>query len=280
MAQNSGTDVSLIISFYNDTLWLNLILAALEKQTYNSFEVVIADDGSGKEAQQIIAEAKDKHSFPIQHKWHEDDGWRKNIILNKAIVTSKSPYLIFIDGDCIPHKHFIKEHFFNREKKTILAGRRVNLSARISENLTADKIQRGYLEQWLTTKLFIHKIFFHDGSHPENGIYVSSKIIRSRLNRKNNKGILGSNFSIHKADILALNGFDERYLLPAVGEDTDINHRAVFAGLKVKTLKHLALQYHKHHKKLIRDRRNLQILQQTIDDKLTFTPYGIIKEEK
>ncbi len=278
MAKNPGIDVTLIISFYNDTHWLSLIFAALEKQSYKLFEVVIADDGSGEEAQQFIAKAKKERSFPIQHEWHEDAGWRKNIILNKAIVASKSPFLIFIDGDCIPHKHFIKEHYIHREKGTILAGRRVNLSARISKNLTVNKIQKGYLERWLTTKLFLHKFFFHDGTHPENGIYISSRLIRSRLNRKKNKGILGSNFSLYKKDILALNGFDERYLLPAVGEDTDINQRAVFAGLRVKTLKHLALQYHKHHEKLIRDERNLQILQQTIDEKLTFTPYGIIKE--
>ena len=52
----------------------------------------------------------------IIHLTQEDKGFRKNKILNEAIRTDKTGYMIFIDGDCIPHPDFIKEHIENREK--------------------------------------------------------------------------------------------------------------------------------------------------------------------
>ena len=272
-------DVSLIISFYNDIEWLKLILAGLERQSFTNFEVIIADDGSRPEIVREIEAVSASAKFPVTEVWHEDVGWRKNIILNKAIVASSGEYLIFIDGDCIPHRHFIKEHYLNRQKKTILAGRRVNLSSRVSSRLNPETVRNGKLEKGLLFRLFLQSIIFKDGSHTENGVYLGNSWLKKKLNKKKGRGILGSNFSIYKEDMLALNGFDERYLLPAVGEDTDINHRAIFAGYKIRTLKHLAIQYHKFHKKLVRSPKNKEILEMNIAEGKGYTKYGIKKDD-
>ena len=105
-----NVDISIIIAVYNNTAWLKMIFAMLQQQTYKNFEVVIADDGSSPENVQEMNEMASKASFPVQHIWHEDKGWRKDIILNKAVVASKAEYLVFLDGDCIPEKHFVKDH--------------------------------------------------------------------------------------------------------------------------------------------------------------------------
>jgi glycosyltransferase involved in cell wall biosynthesis len=272
-------EVSLIISFYNDITWLKLVIAGLERQSYTNFEVIIADDGSRPEIVKEVEDISALTSFSITEVWHEDVGWRKNIILNKAIMAASGNYLIFIDGDCIPHRHFIREHYINRKKKIILAGRRVNLSSRISNLLTPVMVRKGKLEKGLLFSLFLHKLIFKDGSHAENGIYLGNTWLKKKLNKKKNKGILGSNFSIHKDDMMALNGFDERYILPAVGEDTDVNHRALFAGYEIHTLKHLAIQYHKYHEKLERSPKNNDILEMNIAVGKGYTKFGIIKEE-
>lgn len=271
--------VSLIVSFYNDVHWLSLIFAALKRQSFKAFEVIIADDGSTPENVAHITELITTLPFSVINVWHKDEGWRKNIILNQAIKSSTTDYLIFIDGDCIPHKHFIKEHYLHRQAQVILAGRRVNLSSRISKSLIANQIENGFLEKGFVIKLFLHRLLFKDGSHTENGIYIKPKFLRKRINKKKDKGILGSNFSMHKKDIYHLNGFDERYLLPAVGEDTDIWHRALIAGFEIKTLKHLAIQYHKFHKKLDRHDENLVILNDTIDKQIFFTQFGLVKRD-
>lgn len=269
----ANPEVSIIISFYNNFKFLELVLAGFERQSFKNFEILIADDGSNKEIITKLTDYISNSPLQIRHVWHEDLGWRKNKILNKAIMESASDYLIFVDGDCIPHKNFVSEHFINKEMNTILAGRRSNLSKFVSEKLTYHNVKNGSLERKFAIIGFILKSFV-GGSHLENAIYFSSKNIRKRLNRKD-KGVLGSNFSLFKKDILDVNGFDERYEKPAVGEDTDLEYRLRNAGKKVKTVKHLAIQYHLFHKKLERDKANMEYLYQVIENKTTYTPYGI-----
>ncbi len=268
-------DVTVVISFYNNFRFLELVLAGFERQSFKNFEILIADDGSNEEIINKLKSYISTTPLHIRHIWHEDLGWRKNMILNKAIMESNSDYLIFVDGDCVPHKNFVSEHYMNKEMNTILAGRRSNLSKYVSEQLTYNNVKNGSLERKFAIIGFLFKSFI-GGSHLENAIYFSNKNIRKRLNKKD-KGVLGSNFSLFKKDILDVNGFDERYLKPAVGEDTDLEYRLRNAGKKVKTVKHLAIQYHLFHKKLERDKANMEYLNQVIENKTTFTPYGINK---
>lgn len=53
--------------------------------------------------------------------------------------------------------------------------------------------------------------------------------------------------SFSKAAIMAINGFDEDYTLPAVGEDADLSWRFKAAGYHHKSLRNLAVQYHLYH---------------------------------
>lgn len=64
---------------------------------------------------------------------------------------------------------------------------------------------------------------------------------------QNRAGIWGCNWSIHKESLVAVNGFDEDYLLPGFGEDTDIEWRLFGHGIQLKKLKYQAIQYHLHH---------------------------------
>jgi hypothetical protein len=59
--------------------------------------------------------------------------------------------------------------------------------------------------------------------------------------------MLGSNFSIAKEHLLAINGFDELYNGPGCGEDSDIQYRLSLIGITGKSLRNLAIQYHVWH---------------------------------
>jgi glycosyltransferase involved in cell wall biosynthesis len=266
---------SVIISIYNNFKFLELVLAGFERQTNKNFELIIADDGSKKEVVEKIQQHVNQSSMTIKHVWHEDNGWRKNEILNKAVKASETDYIIFVDGDCIPHKSFVQEHLINKVENTILAGRRSNLSKFISDKLTYENVRNGILEKRFAIVGLLLKSMI-GGSHLENAVFFKSRNIRKKINKKD-KGVLGSNFSLHKSDIMEINGFDERYIKPAVGEDTDIEYRLRNAGKRVKSVKHLAIQYHLFHKKLERDKTNMEFLNQVIENKTTFTPYGINK---
>ncbi|MCF7790924.1 MAG: glycosyltransferase [Victivallales bacterium] len=270
--------VSYIISFYNNINALELILSALKRQTYKNFEVIIADDGSRKEIVDRIKKLHSHYSFPIKHVWHNDLGWRKTKILNKAVTVSGGNYLIFTDGDCIPHKCFIKNHWEQRENDKVLTGRRAFLTKFISKKLTQKNVEKGILEKsFLIISLVMG--LFRKGKHISKGIYIKNHYFRKLLSKKN-KEILGSNFSIHKESLLKINGFDERYLAPGTGEDTDIFVRIKNAGLQVKYLNHSAILYHIYHKipKSYETSANRKILEEHKTNNTTYTIYGINKE--
>ena len=59
----------------------------------------------------------------------------------------------------------------------------------------------------------------------------------------------GCNWGIKKEDLLSVNGFDEDYVRPGVGEDHDIEWRLKSKGLKMKSIKNRAIVYHLYHPK-------------------------------
>lgn len=272
--------ISLIISFYNNIELLRIIFAALEKQTFKGFEVIIADDGSKESVVKKVQHLAATASFPVQHCWHEDRGWRKNRILNQAIQSSNGDYLIFIDGDCIPHRSFIAEHVEFSRKGRVLTGRRVQLTNKLTKQLTEKRIVTGEFEQNLTIKLVLSSLF-HKNLHVENAFRIKRPMLRKILIKDKIKGILGCNFSIHKEDILNVNGFDERFLHPGTGEDTDLDRRMQRAGITALSKKHLLTVYHIHHKRFdLNYQPNLDLLEENDKKGVTFTPFGIKKEKQ
>lgn len=267
--------LTLVISFYNKIDQLLLILAALEEQSMGEFEVIIADDGSKPEVVEALKSHIKQSQLIIQHLWQEDIGFRKVIILNEALRQSRTDYIVFIDGDCVPHHHFMKEHYENREPRVMLAGRRVDLSPKLSQKITQENIKNGYLVKDIYWDLLIDGTFGKT-EHLMKAYFIPKGWFRNFLNRKDT-GLLGCNFSVHKQDLIDINGFDERYLDPAVGEDTDIEFRLRWNGVKLKTIKNMAIQYHLHHKKLERLSANLAIFDEVLKHQTIFTPFGLKK---
>ncbi len=50
-------------------------------------------------------------------------------------------------------------------------------------------------------------------------------------------------FSLYKKKLLAINGFDERYVAPSIGEDSDVQFRLELNNVKIKILNNIAVQY-------------------------------------
>ena len=240
----SPPKLSLVVAVYNKPENLRFVLAACGRQSFTEFEVIVADDGSGPSVRDVIEEARGMYSFPINHLWHEDKGWRKNVMLNNAIRAVGTDYLVFIDGDCLPGRHFLLDHWNEREHGRVLLGRRVETSRRWSESLALLRIQSGEYERYGWDE-------WMDGLkgrslRVEDGIRIPNHIVR-RLLLRNVQGMLGSNFSVAKSDLVAINGFDELYDGPGCGEDSDVQYRLSLMGVTGKSLRNLAIQYHIWH---------------------------------
>src|SRR5210317_672838 len=191
-------NASVIISTYNNSKAIELVLKSLELQTCNTFEVILADDGSTEPVKAELKKIIDSSKLDIKHIWHPDYGWRKNVILNSAIKNTKNDYLIFIDGDCLLHKEFVRSHLAFAQEGVILTGRRVNLSKRVSDKLTLNRIDAGYLGSKIFLDL-LKDVPTKSVRDLEQGIFVGKSKFGDWLNRKE-KGVLGSNFSLHKGD--------------------------------------------------------------------------------
>jgi len=263
---------SVIISFYQNIEYLKLVLAGFERQTERDFEIIIADDGSDSSVINQIEELSRVVSFPVLHIWQEDKGFRKNKILNRAIESSNSDYLIFVDGDCVPHIRFVEEHLKSSKKKICLTGRRVNLSQKFTGKLSVEKVTNGFLDKNILSMIIDG--LFGKSNYVEKGFYVKSNFLRKFFNKKK-RGLLGCNFSLFKEDLLSINGFDERYEAPSIGEDSDVQFRLELNGIKIKSLNNIAVQYHLYHKLQPRLQKNLDLFNKSKSEQTAFTKFGI-----
>jgi glycosyltransferase involved in cell wall biosynthesis len=227
--------ISLIIAVYKNIAALDLIFTALDKQRFTDFEVIIAEDNKSQDMADYLSLRRQVSNFAIKHISQPDLGFQKNKALNKSVTLTASDYIVFIDGDCIPHYDFLWAHFQNKEKNTALFGRRVMLSPRLTTALyQGDK--KLPLRIWTMLTYGCQKLKY--------AIYLPF----SHSSRKDLTGIWGCNWSIYKQNLIAINGFDEDYVKPGIGEDTDIEYRLLASGVKLKRIKHKAIQYHLHHK--------------------------------
>lgn len=248
VATAGGTEsvwkASVLVPFYNKLDYLEKVLVSLETQTERQFEVVICDDGSRKDVTDLLMPLLENSPLAIQYVWHEDLGFRKNRILNHGINIAQSDFLIFIDGDCIQHPHFVQEHLSQKKPKTVLSGRRVELSPWITRLLTPQKIREGYLGKnlWWILLAICHR------KHAEaaKGIYLKDSWLRRFLNRRA-RPLVGCNFAGNRIDFENVNGFDIRYEGIGAGEDSDIDFRLGLSGVSIQSMVHAAVQYHLWH---------------------------------
>ncbi|MBY0384803.1 glycosyltransferase [bacterium] len=236
--------VSLIIGFYNNLRFFELQMASLEAQTFQDFEVILCDDGSKTPVVEEIHRYMEKTPLMIQHLWHADMGWRKVEMLNKALVASRAPYVVFIDQDCVLHPEFIREHYENRDENRVLTGRRAELTDFLSHFLTRARILSAYLQKNYWWMFFF--MFYRKDTHWFKGLYFQNTFLRHYFNRKR-RPILGCNFSVYKKHLLTVNGFNMSYQRPCGAEDSDVGYRLKNLGLEDWSVCHMAVQYHLWH---------------------------------
>jgi glycosyltransferase involved in cell wall biosynthesis len=233
--------VSLILATYEMPKHLALVFEALKRQSMRDFEVILCDDGSGEETRKIIEEFRSQAPFHIEHIWQEHKGFRKCRMLNEGLRKSRGAVFVFLDGDCVPHRDYIRDHFENQEHGFYLAGRRVELGEEISYELTRRDVRAGFFD-YPSLRLILSK----GTEHLNRCFRVSCGFLRKLLGMEKIVDLKGCNYSVPRKVLFDLNGFDEAY--EGYGrEDTDAEIRFQNYGLKIKSLKGLALQFHVWH---------------------------------
>lgn len=259
--------ISLIIAVYDKYDYLYCVLKSIEKQTFKNFEVIIAEDCEKIEMLENLKKWKKEFSFPINHVSQEDINFRKCKILNKGILSSKGEHLIFIDGDCILHKKYLENYYkYFLKGYEVVFGRRCELSRELTEKI---------LENQGEYKISIFKLMKPYSKAWTECIYfpIITKLKKRKLR------ILGSNMGFARDIILKINGFNEDFQKPGIGEDTDLNWRLEEVGAKYIGLKNSVVQYHLWHKEsnLGNNKEGWEILEKTKKSREYFTKNGIQK---
>ncbi len=240
------------------------------------FELLVADDGSTPETRDLIVQLQKEVFFPIIHIWHEDNGFQKTKILNKAISQTTTPYIIMSDGDCIPRKDFVEQHIKYREEGYFLSGGYYKLPMDISINITKEDIYTGrcFKLQWLKERG--QKPFFRNNKLTSG--FIKSSLLNSFT--PTTASWNGHNASGWTADILAVNGFDER--MQYGGEDRELGERLVNSGIRAKQMRYTAITLHLDHERGYAKpemiAKNKAIRETTKNEKKTWTDYGIKKK--
>ena len=232
---------SVIFTTYNSPAWLEKVLWGFFAQTYQDFEIIIADDGSRDETRQLIERMSAVSPMPMRHIWQADDGFQKSRILNKAIAASQGEYLIFTDGDCIPREDFVAEHLRHAEDGCYLSGGYFKLPLDISKAITQEDVnsRRVFSPDWLRQcgmamgMIKAWKLTLHGPL----GDLLNHLPVKASWN--------GHNSSCHKKWAIAVNGFDEN--MQYGGQDAEFGRRLRHLGVKAKRIRYSTICVHLEH---------------------------------
>lgn len=212
--------ITLLISTYNWIGALKRVIEGVLQQTILPDEIIIADDGSRPDTKEYIDSIRKYFPMRIIHVWHEDNGFRRTIILNKAIARASGDYIIEIDGDVVPDRHFIQDHIEVMKKGFFVCGSRVMLeedgSVRPSHYVNLLRIK------WLRNIIAYYR--------PKFSVHH----------------VRGCNLAFWRDDFISVNGYNE----DIVGwghEDREFVFRLLFKGVKEKRLKFGGVVKHLYH---------------------------------
>ncbi len=270
--------MSIILSTYNSPKWLEKVLWGYKSQSVQDFEIVIADDGSKGDTKQLVDSFSGQFKNSLVHVWHEDKGFRKTIILNKAILASNTDYLLFSDGDCIPRNDFVETHIKYREPGYFLSGGYYKLPLDISQKITEQNIinQDCFDLKWL-------KLNGLPSTYKNLKFVAKDWKLENLLNKitTTKPSWNGHGASGWKTDIVKVNGFDERMEWGA--EDREMGDRLWNLGIKSKQIRYSAICIHLDHARgYVHEealKNNHKIWNETKHHKKIYTDYGIIKSE-
>ena len=235
--------LSLIISTSGQAGILPRIFKALQRQSLPPSEILVAEDGMDEESVRIIDLQRKSLGIPLRHLRQEKNGFRKSRILNRAISRASGDYIVFIDGDCLPARDFIKDHAALAERGFWVQGRR----AFVKEPHT------GTFEPSACTAL----TFALRGrlSGASKALRLPFPLIRRN---RDMYGILGCNLGIWK-------------------EDSDLGARLYHLGRSRKIVRGRAILFHLNHPPASRHKveDNEALLRETLESKRVRARYGL-----
>jgi GT2 family glycosyltransferase len=157
--------------------------------------------------------------------------------------------------------------------RTILCGRRVQLSRELTERLAPQDVLSGRLERLTPGRIM--NALLRRGGHWDEGILIRNTRLHRWVNRKE-PTLLGCNFSLAKSLLEEVNGFNEDFFGYG-GEDTELEYRLHLTGARFCWVRHRAIQYHLCHPVKTGGNTNIALLERTRNEGKAVCRNGLVK---
>lgn len=237
-------NTTVIVCTYRAPRSLDLVLAGLLRQSRLPGEIIVADDGSPEETAAVVRAHAESGRVPLRHLWQEDRGMRKAGIVNAGMSCASGDQLLFLDGDMVPHRHWLRDHAARYDGRTVWQGRRVRLREPRVERLDAAQIDAGLLDTWRRRFLWSGLL---DGQVRNYHLAIPLPAGLVGLFEKR-KGLMGCNFSAPRGVLEQINGYDAGW--EGAGylcEDFDLEIRLRKNGAMLRPILHAGIAFHLDH---------------------------------
>lgn len=260
--------LSLVINTFNQPDYLNRVLNAVSRQSCLPEEVLLADDGSENETKMMFNQWRGAQPFRCEHVWQEHQGFRRAGVLNRAIASSRGDYLVFLDGDTIPHPDFVSDHRAAAQRGFFIQGHRALVEEKAAawfgkNDFSADRRRAVFQNQISGLKNSFRWPF-------------AVRKINHRL-----RGIRGCNLAIRRDDLVRVNGYNEAF--SGWGrEDSELAVRLMNSGVRRLDLRGRALCFHLWHPPVSRVElaSNDELLAKAILEKHTRCEQGLDRYQR
>lgn len=233
--------ISVVIPTYNRKLNLRRVFAALYKQDFTNFEVIVSDDGSTDNSMESVLEYSER--LDIKYLWSVNRGFRAPIVRNRGVRNSSGELIVFIDSDVMLNPAALSHYwnFYEANPDVIVGGRydwlRPMDFSEVDVYANWERIINNLMPAIPNTEI---KGIVGPDPRCENG----SKF-KDVLDDNYCLALFGGNFSIPKNLFEAVGGFDEN-MVGHGGEDCEFAMRLQKAGHKA-IFTEKTIGYHIYH---------------------------------
>lgn len=220
---------------------LAAVLDSVSRQVVTPAEIILADDGSGADTREVIAEFIARSRVPARVVSQPHQGFRAARLRNLAIAATTADYLLFIDGDMVLHPDFIGDHLAIARPGYYTQGVRVLADATLTRDLIAEPATRPSL--WASGLGGLRRLYL-----------LRSPTLAGMTRQLANHliAIKSCNLAAWRSDLVRVNGFNEAF--EGWGpEDKELCARLDNAGVLRQSLLFGGIALHLHHAPVSRD---------------------------
>ncbi len=198
------TAVAVIVHAENRPDHLDLCLATLYGQTFEDFEILVADTGENSVNDEVVEHHQAHLEQRLRHIHAPGSPQNLARALNASVLSTSAEYLVFLGGRCLAQPEFVEGHIAVADYGYFAHGETLPLDEAITEAIDASTLGSGqaYDEDWLR--------LISPSWHAEHLMSTPVNRFRHWL-KKDTPGLQYWNCetsSVFRDDLLKVNGFD------------------------------------------------------------------------